>query len=146
MALYTLNILIGNSFSVNALHLYQILSLYSDTDTNSAVMLDEVLQNSIDMKNRMHKFAILDISQRLRANKWQTLAGKLEIPNTTIQQLTKTENVVEERYYKLFREWLNCKREAATFAVLQDVLETCDLKIAVDIIFRRRLMQHNETL
>ena len=110
------------------------------------VTFDEVLQNSIDMKNRMHKFAILDISQRLRANKWQTLAGKLEIPNTTIQQLTKTENVVEERYYKLFREWLNCKREAATFAVLRDILETCDLKIAVDIIFRRRLMQHNETL
>ena len=146
MALYTLNILIGHSFSVNALHLYQILSLYSDTDTDSVVTFDEVLQNSIDMKNRMHKFAILDISQRLRANKWQTLAGKLEIPNTTIQQLTKTENVVEERYYKLFREWLNCKREAATFAVLRDILETCDLKIAVDIIFRRRLIQHNETL
>jgi len=146
MALYILNILIGHSFSVNALHFYQILSLYSDTDTDSAVTFHEVLQNSIDMKNRMHKFAILDISQRLRANKWQTLAGKLEIPNTTIQQLTKTENVVEERYYILFREWLNYKREAATFAVLRDILEACDLKIAVDIIFRRRLIQHNETL
>jgi len=91
------------------------------TDTDSAVTFNEVLQNSIYMKNRMHKFAILDISQRLRANKWQTLAGKLEIPNTTIQQLIKTENCVEEQYYKLFREWLNYKREAATFAVLRDI-------------------------
>ena len=91
----------------------------------------------------MHKFAILDISQRLKANKWQMLAKNLEVPNTKIQHLERTEAVAEERYYKLFREWLSDKQEAATFAILRNA---CDQKSAVDMIIRKRVIQHDETL
>ena len=93
----------------------------------------------------MHKFAILDISQRLRANKWQQLARKLEIPNETIQQLRRTENIAEECYYKVFKEWLNCKKGDATFGLLQAVLVSCNQRSVMEIV-RRRLLSRGETL
>ena len=118
--------------------------LPTDTDTDSAIPFEEILQSPIDLRNRMHKFAILDISQRLRANKWQQLARKLEIPNETILQLKRTESVTEECYYQVFKEWLN-KKGDATFGVLQDVLVSCDQRSAMEIV-RRRLTSHGETL
>ena len=119
--------------------------LPTDTDANSAITFEEILQTSIDLRNRIHKFAILDISQRLRANKWQQLARKLEIPNQTIQQLKSTENVTEECYYQVFKEWLNYKKGDATFGLLQAVLVSCNQRSAMEIV-RRRLLSRGETL
>ena len=119
--------------------------LPTDTDTDSAIPFEEILQSPIDLRNRTHKFAILDVSQRLRANKWQQLARKLEIPNETIQQLKRTESVTEECYYQVFKEWLNHTKGDATFGVLQDVLVSCNQRSAMEII-RRRLTSRGETL
>ena len=124
---------------------YSTSFLPTDTYTDSAITFEEILQTSIDLRNRIHKFAILDISQRLRANKWQQLARKLEIPNETIQQLKRTEIVTEECYYQVFKEWLNCKKEDATFGLLQAVLVSCNQRGAMEIV-RRRLLSRGETL
>lgn len=121
------------------------LFLPTGTDNDSAIPFEEILQSPIDLRNQMHKFAILDISQRLRANKWQQLARKLEIPNETIQQLKRTESVTEECYYQVFKEWLNNTKEDATFELLQDVLVSCNQRSAMEIV-RRRLMSRGETL
>ena len=119
--------------------------LPTGTDNDSAIPFEEILQSPIDLRNRMHKFAILDISQRLRANKWQQLARKLGIPNETIQQLKRTESVTEECYYQVFKEWLNNTKGDATFELLQDVLVSCNQRSAMEIV-RRRLMSRGETL
>lgn len=82
------------------------------------------LQNSfskIDITNRAHKYAILDICQLLHGEKWEQFALTLRLPRTTIGKI-RAELASEERYYLTIKGWVS-GAESHSFYELREVLK-----------------------
>ena len=101
-------------------------------DVNHA---DQKKQHFIDFSNRVHKFAILDICQRLSSDIWEEFASALMLPSTTIDKL-RVEKAVEERYYMMIKGWLGGS-SLHTFSELQELLERFNCQDAVSTMERR---------
>lgn len=97
----------------------------------------EILQVQIDMSNTVHKFAVLDVVQRISLNHWTRFSSLLGLSKEIVESLSR-EKAPEERYYKSIKEWLKLNREGATFAALDGLLEQCNERRA-QIIMRKRL-------
>ena len=89
------------------------------------------------MANTVHKFAVLDVVQRISINNWTRFSSLLGLSKETVEVLSR-EKASEERYYKSINEWLKMKRERATFAVLNELLEECR-EHGAQIVMKRRL-------
>ena len=85
----------------------------------------------------MHKFAILDVVQRISVRHWTYFLSHFELSRETVQKLSK-ERAIEEKYYNAIKEWLKIKREQATFAVLNDLLGQCNQRGA-QMVMKQRL-------
>ena len=92
----------------------------------------------------MHKFAILDVVQRISLRHWNTICSRLELSRETIHEIQREEST-EEKYYNAIKEWLKVKREEATFAVLNDLLEQCR-QHGAQIVMRKRLECNRDLL
>ena len=103
----------------------------------------EILQVPIDMANVVHKFAILDVVQRISLNHWTRFSSLLGLSKETVELLSR-EKASEERYYKSIKEWLKVNREGATFAALSELLEQCNERRA-QIVMRKRLECNRDT-
>ena len=103
-----------------------------------------MLQVPIDMANTVHKFAILDVAQRISSKHWDYFSSLLGLSKETLQDLSK-EKATEEKYYNAIKEWLKIKRERATFAVLEDLLEQCSQRGA-QIVMKKRLEYNRDLL
>lgn len=104
----------------------------------------DMLQVPIDMANPVHKFAILDVVQRIPSKHWDYFSSLLGLSKETVQALSK-ERATEEKYYNAVKEWLKIKRERATFAVLEDLLEQCSQRGA-QIVMKKRLECNRDLL
>ena len=116
-------------------------SVASDTTES----LSGLLHCAVNLRNSTHKFAILDISQRLGADRWSAIARKLCLQEEDIQEIQTTESCVEERYYKMLKQWVKSRQDEATFAALRDTLTSCNQTAAVGVVLRR-LEIHGPTL
>ena len=123
----------GSSFSVS-------LSTASDRET----LYRQSLQVPIDMRNKVHKFAILDVVQRISVNHWILFTSLLGLNKKTVEVLWK-EKATEEKYYHAIKEWLRMKGERATFAALHDHLEQCSERGA-QAIMKMRLESNRDLL
>ena len=103
-----------------------------------------MLRVPIDMTNIVHKFAILDVVQRISASHWTYFPSLLGLNRETVQVLSK-EKATEERYYNAIKEWLKRERERATFAVLDDLLEQCS-QLGAQIVMKKRLECNSDVL
>ena len=88
------------------------------------------------VRDRFHKYALLDASQRILRSNWKVISQKLNIPKESIENLEKERNF-HERYYKLFLEYVRVYRENATFLELRKVLLECDESMVVALIEER---------
>ena len=86
--------------------------------------MQEVQEVPIDMSNTVHKFAVLDVVQRVSIKHWDKFSFFLGLRDETIQLLSR-EKAQEERYYKSVKEWLKVYQHKATFAALSEILEQC---------------------
>lgn len=75
---------------------------------------------AIKMSVRKHKFAILDVSQRLPETKWQDIGVKLDLGEVFMTKLAK--ECTEERYYLMLKKWVESSEGTATFSHLRDIL------------------------
>ena len=99
-----------------------------------------MLKTPIDLRVTTHKFAILDLAQRLSIDSWEQLAGELDMSrHRELMQKLSTEKAVEEKFYKLLKEWVQVKNEEATYAALHNAVEACDQRTALSVV-RRRFM------
>ncbi len=98
--------------------------------------MEQLLRCPIDLTQRRHKFALLDLAQRLAPDKWHGIATRLELPDPVLQNI-KIERQPEEKYYKTLKQWVSTKKMEATFATLRDVLESYEQFAAVDVMVRR---------
>ena len=121
----------GSSYSV-------LVSTASERATKQ-----EILQVPIDMSNVVHKFAVLDVVQRIPPNHWTRFSALLGLSKETVELLSR-EKASEERYYKSIKEWLKVNREGATFAALSELLEQCNEQRA-QIVMRKRLECNRDT-
>lgn len=90
---------------------------------------------SIRMGIRRHKFAILDVSQRLREPKWRDIGVRLDLDEVFLSKLTK--ECIEERYYLMLKEWVELSRGGATFSRLREVLVDLEEDIALLVLEAR---------
>ena len=109
----------------------------SPIGADTAEHLSGLLHCAVDLRNSTHRFAILDISQRLGADRWSAIARKLCLQEDDIQRIQKAESCVEERYYKMLKQWVKLRQDGATFAALQDALTSCNQTAAVSVVVRR---------
>lgn len=96
------------------------------------------------MTNIVHKFAVLDIVQRISLDHWTRFSSLLGLGEETVEILSR-EKAPEERYYKSIKEWLKVNRERATFAALNELLEQCSEHRA-QVVMRKRLECNRDTL
>lgn len=105
----------------------------------------EMLQVPIDMENTIHKFAILDVVQRISVSHWTFFSSQLGLSKDAVQKLSE-EKATEERYYKAIKEWLKVKRQArATFADLDELLNECS-QHGAQIVMKKRLEYNRDVL
>ena len=116
-----------------------------------------LLHSPIDLGDTTQKFAILDISQRLPPTSLREITRRLKVPKDAVQCILSENSREEERYYQVFRWWLESggagkgrggeKGEHVgsggemTFAHLRAVLEGCQ-QSAVCRVMLRRLSGH----
>ena len=104
----------------------------------------EILQVPIDMANIVHKFAVLDVVQRMSLSHWDKFSSFLGLGKETVKVLSR-EKAAEERYYKSIKEWLKMNRERATFAALNGFLDQCS-EHGAQVVMRKRLECNRDTL
>lgn len=80
----------------------------------------------IQLNNTNHKFAILDISQRLDYEKFVTFCRTLSLPNDTRDQIQQTNDLHEEQFYLALKYWINSSTIKATFNQLINCLKHCN--------------------
>ena len=103
-----------------------------------------LLQVPIDMTNKVHKFAILDVVQRISIERWTRFTSLLGLSEETIQVLSR-KRATEEKYYHAIKEWLRTKNERATFMALNDFLEQCS-EHGAQVIMKMRLEYNRDVL
>ena len=104
-------------------------------DVNHSDIKKQYSVTMIDLSNRVHKYAILDICQRMSSDVWEQFANALLLPSTVIDKL-RAEAAVEERYYLMLKGWLSGTR-SHTFNELQELLVRFNFVDAVSEIKRR---------
>ena len=117
------------------------------------------LRQSINISTAKHKFALLDISQRLPAHSLVPFAQQLCIPVETVREVCVKYSGVEERYYQvglaaykssfeqlcmticlamqMLKLWVCGSDGQATFADLHKVLEACQHQTVCNVMMRR---------
>lgn len=93
----------------------------------------------ISMTDPSHKYAILDICQRLgpEYRTWKAFASELGLSKQQIQKIKREEQLPEERYYLALKQWTVDKKTLATFASLGTILEKCNQSDLIKIILER---------
>ena len=91
----------------------------------------------IIIQDRYHKYALLDISQRMLHSNWKKIGHELKLSHGLITHLEECEKNIQERYYKLLVEFVTEFKEKATFRILREVLRECDENLAADILEER---------
>ena len=76
------------------------------------------------MEIKSHKFAILDISQRLESSKFKDFCTCLGLHVDSINSIEKEHTLSEEQYYHALKMWTANKKKA-TFRELSDYLISC---------------------
>lgn len=98
-----------------------------DNTRSSSSLLTETnnlcLQTPINLLDKTHKYALLDVCQRLPLERWYQIADLLKLSNDTVERLGKEESA-EERFYKTLKEWVRGEDEAC-FEELEMVLMRC---------------------
>ena len=100
------------------------------------VIVRDPCDEIIYVRDRYHRYALMDSSQRLLRCTWDILPQKLKITKEAIERLEIEKNF-QERYYKLFMEYVRQHGENATFAELRKVLLECNENLAVSIMEER---------
>lgn len=100
----------------------------TETDPCDAVII---------IQDRYHKYALLDISQRMLRSNWKIFGHGLKLQDDLLDELEQTEKNIHERYYKLLVQFVVLFREKATFRVLRDVLRECGENLAAEILEER---------
>ena len=90
---------------------------------------------SIRMNIRRHKFAILDVSQRLPELKWQDIGVKLALDEVFLTNLTK--ECTEEKYYLMLKKWVELSGGGATFTQLRKMLRDLEEDTALLVLEAR---------
>ena len=99
--------------------------------------LDVMLRRTpIQLEDTRHKFAILDISQRLNSTKFVSFSKSLGLSDGIIDEIKKREEVQEEQFYLVIKHWVLGK-EKATFNKLINCLQTCGEDHLVEYILQR---------
>ncbi|CAI8010036.1 hypothetical protein GBAR_LOCUS6666 [Geodia barretti] len=114
------------------------------SSTSSTERSDDhhLLNSIIDMSLIKHKYAILDVCQRLppSVSVMNDFAQRLNIPLDRVRQITNDSTMQEERYYQMLKFWLGeggGGESKRTFMELRDALVSCQQLTASDIILRR---------
>ena len=83
------------------------------------------MRTVIQLENTTHKFAILDISQRLDYNKFVVFSRTLELPDDLIEAIRETNDLHEEQFYCVLKRWIQNSR-SVTFNQLVKCLKACN--------------------
>ena len=82
--------------------------------------------------NRFHRYALLDVSQRLSPQTWRQFGSYLGLDETFLRELEEEEDEIEERYYSILMEWIG--RGHATFQHLCEALSHFNENVALTIL------------
>lgn len=91
----------------------------------------------IIIQDRYHKYALLDISQRMLRRNWKQFGHKLKLRDDFLTKLEKSEKNLHERYYKLLVGYVEEYQENATFKIIRKVLRECNENLAAAILEER---------
>ncbi|XP_003391780.1 PREDICTED: uncharacterized protein LOC100638322 [Amphimedon queenslandica] len=91
----------------------------------------------IDTRNRGHKFAVLDICQRMTKNHFKQFVSYLGLDSTRIEAIIREEPLLEEQYYTALKEIIESKGAAVTLNDLKEGLRLCLRHDLVALVMRR---------
>ncbi len=102
----------------------------------------EVLSTRIPiiLEDTAHKFAILDISQRLNYDKFITFSQTLGLVHSIIETIVSTNDLQQEQFYLVLKIWIQDKRKSATFEQLIKCIKSCGEDHVIQYITQR--LQH----
>ncbi len=99
---------------------------YSDGDNLDTLTHESAMQSiysvPINVTIKKHKFAILDICQRLPFAKWEEIGIKLGMESAFIDDLSKEEEI-EERFYAMIMKRIEIGDGRMTFLDLRDIIK-----------------------
>ena len=77
------------------------------------------------LEDTAHKFAILDISQRLNYDKFIKFSQSLGLTQNVIERARSTNDLHEEQFYLILKTWIQEKGNSATFNQLINSIILC---------------------
>ncbi len=101
------------------------------------------MRTVIQLENTIHKFAILDISQRLDYDKFVVFSRMLELSDDLIEAIRGTDDLHEEQFYSVLKRWIQNTR-SATFNQLIKCLRACNEAHLIPFL-KKRLHVHNSS-
>ena len=100
------NLLRRNNIIVNSLSLFKSCILPHSGPTlsssSSERLDDHLLSSTIDVSVVKHKYALLDVCQRLPASAMTDFSQRLGLPLEKVRQITSDFTMQEERYYQVY--------------------------------------------
>ena len=95
-----------------------------------------IWKTSIDFDNRTHKFAVLDICQRISTDHFQQFCIRLGLQQHIINSIVSKESLHEEQYYHAMKTWIK-SNENVTFNNLKLALLSCGQSDLLQFIIYR---------
>jgi hypothetical protein len=112
-------------------------ALHRPTHTTKEFPPSRLRKQIVDISVTKHKYAILDICQRLPASILSHFAQRLNVPLDKVREISANFSMKEERYYQVLKYWLSASKSGGTFEDLQGALESCQQQPVCDVIDRR---------
>ena len=92
---------------------------------------------TVNMSDKHHKFAILDICQRMKSNSFEQFCMALQLDKDTVCLIKDRENITEEQYYSAFCIALDSHPDSFTFDKVKDALLACSRTDLITLIINR---------
>lgn len=119
-------------------------SILSADSSSTGTVVPDRYDIPISARTRKRdRYALLDISQRLAAEKWEVLGECLRLERSFLGEISGEE--VEERYYLMLKKWVEVSGGNATFSKLHRVLVELEENTAV-MVLEARLESRGEIL
>ena len=91
----------------------------------------------IHLEETSHKFAILDISQRLNYDKFVAFSRALGVPDRLIEDIKGANDLHQEQFYHVLKSWIMQDTEKATFSQLIKCLKLCKEDHLIQYLIQR---------
>ena len=105
----------------------------------SCSIAESTLRQPVNLNLKPHKYAILDVCQRLHSSSFHTICDQLHLPRDSVCEILARETLTEEQYYRALMLWLGRREEQGdgTFAQLCAALTATNENTALACIKQR---------